>query len=376
MTEADPPGSTPAWPPIERPTTEAPASGPPAVDRPPVDGLHAGDVATPPGMVEIVSAGLDLNLRLSREVRQLSLYVGLLFLAAIGPVAAIAVARSIRDGGFNWLIDILNAAFDGTPIDLSTPLTIAFLLGAACFVAISVDVQLLATGLLGAGVGHRHLEIREAIALARRGFWRLIVASIAVGLILIIPRQVLGAAIRDSTEAGALLGAAFDVLLSMPFAYVGAAVVLGRAGPIEAVRQSWGMAGRRWRLALVIGIVNTAVSYLSGFAIGAGLDILIRIATALGIDQGLGPLQSLELIAIVGFAIVALGSLTLTIATLSVAPQVVAWVRLGGSLAGIPRDDPGGLGPGPGRASLVSLPMTAAIVVATIAAAAEIVGPR
>jgi hypothetical protein len=370
MTEGDPSRPMPAWPAIGPPAPE-----PPPFDPAPVDGPAASDGATPPGMVEIVSAGLDLNLRLSREVRQLSLYVGLLFLAAIGPVAAIAVARSIRDGGFDWLIDILNAAFDGTPIDLSTPLTIAFLLGAACFVAISVDVQLLATGLLGAGIDRRHLELREAIALARRGFWRLSLASIAVGLILIIPRQVFGAAIRDSSEAGVLLGTAFDVLLSLPFAYVGAAVVLGGAGPIEAVRQSWAMARRRWRLALVIGIVNTAVSYLSGFAIGAGLDILVRIATALGIDQGLGPLQSLELVAIVAFAIVALGSLTLTIATLSVAPQVVAWVRLGGSTAGIPRDDPGSLRPGPGRASLVSLPMTAAIVVATIAAAAEIVGP-
>ena len=124
-----------------------------------------------------------------------------------------------------------------------------------------------------------------------------------------------------------------DVLLSAPFAYVGAAVVLAGAGPSQAIRLSWRMARRRWRLALVVGIVNTAVSYLAGFAIGAGLDILGRIAIALGIDQQLGPLQTIELILIVGFAIVAIGSLTLTIATLSTAPQVIAWARLGGPLA-------------------------------------------
>jgi hypothetical protein len=369
MTEGDPAGSRPAWPAMEQP-----APGPPPIEGEPVDGPTASGAAATPGMTEIIGAGLDLNVRLSREIRQLSLYVGLLFLAAIGPVAAIAVARSIRDGGFDWLVDLVNAAFEGTPIAFSTPFAIAFVLGAASFVAISVDVQLLATGLLGAGIDRRHLDLREAIALARQGFWRLIFASIAVGLILIIPRQVLGAAIRGTTEAGTLLGTAFDVLLSLPFAYVGAAVVLGRAGPIEAVRQSWGMARRRWRLALVVGIVNTAVSYLSGFAIGAGLDILVRIATALGIGQGVGTVQALELIAIVAFAIVALGSLTFTIATLSVAPQVVAWVRLGGSTSGIPRDDQAGLRPRSGRAWLVSLPMTAAFIVAAIAAAAEIAG--
>ena len=79
--------------------------------------------------------------------------------------------------------------------------------------------------------------------------------------------------------------------------------------------------------------MNTAVSYVAGFAIGAGLDILGRIAIALGIDQQLGPLQTIELILIVGFAIVAIGSLTLTIATLSTAPQVIAWARLAGLLA-------------------------------------------
>jgi hypothetical protein len=372
MTDGDPAHSTPAWPAMETPPNDRVPPDPPSFDPAALDPVPVEAAPAPPGMAEIVSAGIDLNVRLSREIRQLSLYVGALFLAAIGPVAAIAVARSIRDGGFDWLIDLLNAAFTGTPIDLSTPLAIAFLLGAASFVAISVDVQLLATGLLGAGVDGRHLELREAIGLARQGFWRLIFASIAVGLILIIPRQVLGAAIRQSTEGGALLGTAFDVLLSMPFAYVGAAVVLGGAGPIEAVRQSWRTARRRWRLALVVGIVNTAVSYLSGFAIGAGLDILIRIATALGIDQGLGPIQSLELIAIVAFGIVALGSLTLTIATLSVAPQVVAWIRLGGSTVGIARET----APSPRRprARLVSWPMTAAFVIAALAAAVEILG--
>jgi hypothetical protein len=207
------------------------------------------------------------------------------------------------------------------------------------------------------------LDLRQTVAWARHGFWRLVFASIAVGLMLIIPRQILAAfLVGRSPEASSLVATIVDVLLSAPFAYVGAAVVLAGAGPSQAIRLSWRMARRRWRLALVVGIVNTAVSYVAGFAIGAGLDILGRIAIALGIDQQLGPLQTIELILIVGFAILAVGSLTLTIATLSTAPQVIAWARLGGPLVPPVRPDADRPWAPHVPARLVSIPMQLAML--------------
>jgi hypothetical protein len=162
----------------------------------------------------------------------------------------------------------------------------------------------------------------------------------------------------------------------VPFAYVGAAVVLASATPFQAVRASWRMARRRWRLAFLIGLVNTAVSYLAGFAVSAGLDVLIRIAIALGIDRGLGTIQSIELVAIVAVAIVAIGSLTMTIAALSVGPQIVAWLGLGGSADGIADATTGGsLDPSPSAAwprRLVSRPMQVALVIEAAAALASV----
>jgi len=349
--------------PVEAPTSTADAVAIPDVPR-------AAGPMDPPGAVEIVARGVDVNVQLSGEIRRRSIFVGLLFLAAIGPIALVAIAHSAATGGFDWLVELVQRQdLGGEPVRYAT---VIVALGALAAGAISVDVQLMAIGTVAAGLTGRPVALRSSVALARAGFWRLVFASIAVGLILFLPRQLLvDPALRGSGEARLLLTTVFDLLISTPFAYVGAAVVLAHVGPIGAVRASWRIARRRWRLAFVIGIVNTAVSYLATFAIGAGLDILVRIADALGIDRGLGSIQTIELAVIVGLAIVALGSLTMTIAALSVAPQVVAWLGLGGSTAGLgpavvhPLDDPRP------AARLVSWPMTVALVAEWIFAIAS-----
>src|SRR5439155_867198 len=199
---------------------------------------------------------IGLNLGGSAQIRRASIYAGLLFLAAIGPLAALLVAHSIRAGGFDWIIDLI-ALGRTARVDLGPFAGLVVIVGVGCAIAISVDVQLLAIALIGSRAADRSIDLHAAIGLARRRFWRLVLASIAVGLILIIPRQIL--------------------------------------------------------------------------------------ATALGIDRGLGTVQSIELVAIVAVAIVAIGSLTMTIAALTVGPQVVAWLGLGGPVDGIAGATTGGL---------------------------------
>ncbi|TMF40854.1 MAG: hypothetical protein E6I26_02035 [Chloroflexi bacterium] len=330
---------------------------------------------SPPRAVDVVGRAIDLNLGGSAQIRRASIYAGLLFLAAIGPLAALLVAHSIRAGGFDWIIDLI-ALGRTARVDLGPFAGLVVIVGVGCAIAISVDVQLLAIALIGSRAADRSIDLHAAIGLARRRFWRLVLASIAVGLILIIPRQILATALgNQNAESGVLLSTALDIVLSAPFAYVGAAVVLAPATPLQAVRWSWRMARRRWRLAFLIGVVNTAVSYLAGFAVSAGLDILIRIAIGLGIDRGLGTVQSIELVAIVAVAIVAIGSLTMTIAALTVGPQVVAWLGLGGPVDGIAGATTGGLteptGPDWPR-RLVSRPMQVALVVEAAAALASV----
>lgn len=320
----------------------------------------------PPGALGIVARGLDVNVQLSAQVRRLSIYVGLLFLGALGPIALVAIAHSIATGGFDWIGDFVDQSRLGVePVRYAT---LILGLGAICAAALSVDLQLMAIGTVGRRLTGRTTGVRSAIRLARAGFWRLVFASIAVGLILYLPRQIIvNPALRGVGDARLLLTTVFDLLISAPFAYVGAAVVLGGVGPLGAVRASWRTAGRRWRLAFVIGLVNTAVSYLATFAIGAGLDILVRVGDTLGVDRALGGAQTIELAVIVGLAIVALGSLTMTVAALSVAPQVVAWLGLDGSTAGLDRGDQGQEG-SPRGPRLISWPMTIALAIEIVLA--------
>lgn len=362
---ADPGGSGPAVPialPEAGPTTPSELSfgGP----QPPAS------APKPPGAVEIVARGLDVNVQLSGVIRRLSIFIGLLVLAAIGPIAIVAIAHSGAVGGFDWIVD----SFDRSQLT-RVPVTfggLIFVLGAISAGVLSVDVQLMAIGTVGAWLTGRTLGLRSAVRLARAGFWRLVFASIGVGLIVFLPERVIvDPALRAAGDLRLLLTTLFDLLISTPFAYVGSAVVLAGLGPLGAIRASWRMARRRWRLAFVIGIVNTAVSYLATFAIGAALDILVRIGEALGIDRGLGAAQVVELTVIVGLAIAALGSLTMTIAALSVAPQVIAWLGLGGPVDGLGRADIHPLDEPARTTRLVSWPMTVALVVELVLAVAS-----
>ena len=148
-----------------------------------------------------------------------------------------------------------------------------------------------------------------------------------IGLILLIPRFLVNQVVMGGrpvgTEAQALIVSAIDILVSTPFAYVAAGIVLGAVGARESIRRSWRLSAARWRLALLIGIVNTAVTYLAGFAVGAGGDILVRLGTAFGLGAATGPAQIVILAAIVAVAIVSIGSLTMTIGALTVGPQIV-----------------------------------------------------
>ena len=334
-----------------------------------------------PGTLAVVGRGLDLNVAASSILRRASLYIGLLTLLAAGPIAAIAWAFSARQGGFEWLRDLL--VFGEPPLIVAGPgfglsVLVAVSLGFGCLAALSVDSQLLALTLIGGQATGRRFDLRAALGVARLTYWRLVRASILVGLILLIPRYLLSLAIMGGrpvgTESETLLVTAAGVVLAVPFAYVGAGVVLGGVGAREAVRRSWRLAQARWRLAFLLAIVNAAVSYLASFAIGAGADILVRLGTALGLGGPVGAVQVVGLGLIVVLAIVSIGSLIMTIAALTVAPQVVAFLGLTGYSAGldagtVANDTLGGTRTEP----LIARPMKIALVIGGVAAALAVV---
>jgi hypothetical protein len=327
-----------------------------------------------PGTLAIVGRGLDLNVAASARIRRTSVYIGLSWLLAAGPVAAVVLAYSGRQGGFEWLRTLASGDAQVVPVGpyFAALFLVVVIIGLGCLLALSIDGQLVATILIGAEATGRPFDLRHALALARARFWRFVRASILVGVILAVPRFAINQLVFNDGPLGsdtqALLRTAIDVVLSTPFVYLAAAIVLGGVGARESVRRSWGLARARWRLAFLIGIVNTAVGYLAGFALGAGADILVRLGELFGLGTTVGPLQIAVLAAIVALAIVSIGSLVMTIAALTVAPQVVAFLGLTGYSAGLDAG-PSSAGPGERRAqALISRPMAIALAISVAAA--------
>ena len=353
----EPPGPDPAFAePLLAPAPPAPAPAP---------------VAAMPGTLTIVSRGLDLNVAASGEIRRASVYIGLLTILSLGPIAAVLWAFSARQGGLEWLQRLasgLAPRFVPLGPGFGELFFVILMIGFSCLVAVAIDAQLLATSVIGARATGRRFHLGGALALVRLRDWRYVRASALLGLILLIPRFLVNQVVMNGrpvgTEAQALFVSALDILVSTPFAYVAAGIILGGVGARESIRRSWRLAQARWRLALLIGIVNTAVTYLAGFAIGAGGDILIRLGTALGVGATMGPVQVAFLAVTVLIAIVSIGSLMMTIGALTAAPQIVAFLGLTGYSKGLDAlQDPNDPEAAPREAPLISWQMQLALVI-------------
>src|SRR5262245_65956612 len=98
---------------------------PTAVLQPPV-----AAVAKPPGIGETLSGSLDLALAASRRVRRASIYVGIVTLALVGPVAILFLALVRHAGGFEEAV----ALFEKPVPDLAVTQAMS-LIGVASFIA-------------------------------------------------------------------------------------------------------------------------------------------------------------------------------------------------------------------------------------------------
>lgn len=307
-------------------TTEPTAGA--AAAQPPED-AHGSAV---PGAVEIVSRAIELNIAASSAIRRASLYAAGMYLLLLGP-AALILGLALGSDGLGALGDIVSGDV-GEALPQVGPIQGSILIGSIATLAVTLDLQIIAIAMIDDQAAGGRPWYRTALGVARRVFWTLVVAALIATILGLIGGTILDAIFGDigrrSASIDAVLQNVIQLVIGIPFAYVGAAVVIGRTGPLHAVRTSIALARRRWRLALVIGIVNAATGLLAAFAIGAGADVLARIAIALGLDTARGPLQVIELGVIVAVGIAAIGSLTMTIGALTVAPQVVAYRGLGG----------------------------------------------
>jgi hypothetical protein len=361
---------------------------------------------------------LDLALQSSSGLRPASIYIGAQLMGLLGPLLILGILAFTRlpdiGGVFGGAVPTAPPSEEDAA--LIALIGLAAVVAATGFVALAVDSQLMAASLLAAQSTGRSISLREAVIRARQTFWKVIGASLLVGLPLAALSfgltELFAPTLGRDTEGTALAAGAVTMLVGLPFVYITTGIVLGEVGALESIRRSIGLARARWRLALVVALFGAAIGYIELFALGAGGDILVRVATTLGLGFESGALTTFVTLCLVLVGLLALGSLTFTIAALTTAPQVVAFLALTGYAGGLDRArdvaralesgavqvahdrpiEPASLGPAPGsgftgwarpsvtdapRFRWVTIPMLAAIglaVLASLAGIANVVG--
>jgi len=282
------------------------------------------ELPTTPGRV--VSRALDVLTEAGADLRRASFYIGLVFAGLTAPLAILL-----------WRLTLLPAgAFPEPPILTSRPLdtwlAVVSFIAVAGVVVTGIESRGVGIALLAARLGRRPLPLRDAVQRTRTVFWRLFWLNLLINVpLFFVQRFFEGVAARlfgGETEVSVVAAALVTVVLFSPIAYVQAGVVLGDVGPFQAVRRSIGMFAARRRTALMVALFEFGSQFVTLFGLTAGLDLVLRFA---GLAD-LGASGYAATAALVGILIVAIvfaaGTLIFTVATISAAPQVVAFLAL------------------------------------------------
>jgi hypothetical protein len=313
----------------------------------------------------VVSSGLQLVLDATSAIRRGSIYIGLLALGAFGPAVLLlllGIGRLMSDPA-----TAATMAKDPTLVfldqpEIMGPLALIYVLvfvGLILLIAISVDAQAIAISILGGRASDRPVRLWEAITRARQVFWRLAGAGFLVGIASTIVSLLLTLPFirpADSNTGISFIASAVATLVVSPFAFAATGIVLGDVGAVEALRRSMALFRARPRIAIVVTLFTLVTSAIQSFALGAGLDIAVRVGgfMHLSLDQG-GVGLILPAILVLAF-VVAFGSLTFTIAAIVAAPQVTGFLGLTYYSGGLDRArTPDGVRPR--RFRWVSVPM-------------------
>ena len=345
--EAD--GASPfAEPPSIAPTT--PASHPPFARLAPVVApvLAPAPVipAPPPPAVQstrrLIGASFDLLTRSTAEMRAASFYIGAVVLATITPVALATFAIEVaapNAGGVDFATFFQSSAAAGW-------YSLTVIIAGLGLVVANVESQNLAVAILGGQYAGRPVDTRAALARSRMAFWRTILASIIVTVPVTIVTQIVDGIVVDLSNGSDAWSFAVaiivGVLIGAPLAYLLTGIVLGDVEPIEATRRSLRVFRvRKWAAALV-ALFEALATLIVLVGIGAGLEIVLGIFDALGLDADSGALGLAIISAGIVVGTFAFGTLIYTALAISVAPQVVMFVGLTRATIGLDHVRPRG----------------------------------
>lgn len=346
---------------------------------PPVDLPIASPRLAPPGVRESIGGAFDLAFGGSRRIRAISIYCGLLLLALLGPPLLLFLAM-VRDvGDFEDTFAAGNPFFyDPSAGPAASMLRLAVFFGLVGAAAVILEGQILATAVLGSVASGRRIAIRDALQLSRDVFWRVIGAAILVGILSRIGESIATRVINPRTESALqtalIVGFVVTTVVTAPFAYSMAGIVIGGVGPVESLKRSVRVARARWRLAILVAATGTVLSIVELFGLAAGLDLVARLFGALGLDIGGDPLHAAVATFILLATVVAVGSLLVTVAALVAAPQVFVFLRMTGYSGGLDRARRDSHGPAQ-RTRIVTrsmLALIAFVVVVSVAGLANV----
>ena len=303
-----------------------PLMPPPAVGREPESEpapVSEALLALPLGTRQLVGQALDLLTQSDSGLRSASFYIGFLLLVTVGPVAMlVGLAVTLELG-----LMAPRGAPDSWPLD--GPILLASLVAGAGYLVASVESRALATAVIGGRAEGRPLRLRESIAVTRRRFWRLLGAMILIGLVTgligLLIQLPLGLALGNVEAINYGLSLVVGTLVTAPFVYVPAGIILGEVGALEAIRRSLRLAGSRPRLAIVVAMFGILSQFIVLFGVSTGGDVVLRIVDGTGLAGSFPPALVVPLAAALTFAF---GTLLFLVEAIAAAPAVFAFEAL------------------------------------------------
>ena len=286
----------------------------------PAEPLSEAVLALPLGTRQLVGAALDLLTRPDSGLRSASFYLGLIVLVTVAPIVML--------GGLAATLGLeLFDPFAPSPLD--GPLIAATFLALGGYVAAGIESRALATAVIGGRAEGRPLRLAESIAVARRRFWRVLVAGLVVGVTTVAIAAAIqlpiGFALGNVEEINYGLSLIVGTLVGAPFVYVPAGIVLGEVGAFEAIQRSMRLAFARKRLAVVVALFGILSQFIVLFGISIGADIVVRLLDGTGVAEAFPPALVIPLAAALVFAF---GTLLFLVEAISAAPAVYAFEAL------------------------------------------------
>jgi hypothetical protein len=300
--------------------------------------------AAPPRVGESIGGAFDLAIGASRQIRSASIYFGLVALALVGPGLVLFLAMLRRGGGLPGIVDgsyEIFLALGSAPPTAETMLRLAVFCAIVGAFAVFLEGQIVVTAILGAVAGGRRVSLRDTLQLSREVFWPVLGGSILVGIVGRVADWIVEALLRPTTVSAAQGVAVVQfiatAIVTAPFAFWLAGIVIGGVGPVETLKRSVRIAVARWRLAILVAATGTVLSIIELFGFLAGADLIVRLFGVLGLDIGGTPTNAIVTSLILLAGLVAMSSLLITIAALVAAPQVYVFIRMTGYTDGLNR---------------------------------------